>query len=149
MNNSYHFTQSTANMDSFFSFSIIISIIYLVIYVGMAVLMCFLCNKFAKEKNFPPSYKWFGLLGIIGLIIVLILPSKKPNPMMEYYMNNMNSNSSNATVNNDNVINSNSLGTTNNSSNSGTTNNSAKYCVNCGTAIPNGSSFCANCGHKI
>ncbi len=49
-----------------------------------AVVCIFLCRMIARQKGLSGSYMWLGLAGIIGLIIVAVIPVKsKAERLME------------------------------------------------------------------
>lgn len=53
--------------------------------LGIFALVCiFLCRAIARRKGLSESYMWLGLAGIIGLIIVAVIPGKsKAEILME------------------------------------------------------------------
>ncbi len=50
-----------------------IFIFWIAIIVGMFFLFVWVCKKMAESKGLPNSYKWFGLLGVVGIIIVAVI----------------------------------------------------------------------------
>lgn len=54
-------------------------IIYLIFVIGMWVLFVWICKKIAMSKGLSKNYMWFGLLGIIGIIIVAVIPGNPQN----------------------------------------------------------------------
>lgn len=49
-----------------------------------AVVCIFLCRAIAKRKGLSESYMWLGLAGVIGLIVVAVIPGKsKAERLME------------------------------------------------------------------
>ena len=52
-------------------------IFYIAFMVGLCVLFVWACKKIAEGKGLPSSYMWFGLLGVIGLIVVAIIPDRR------------------------------------------------------------------------
>ncbi|MBQ2745464.1 MAG: hypothetical protein IJF37_07640 [Lachnospiraceae bacterium] len=52
-------------------------IFYLAFMVGLCALFVWACKKIAEGKGLPSSYMWFGLLGLIGLIVVAVIPDRR------------------------------------------------------------------------
>lgn len=66
------FIKDIRNIISFII--IIISIIFIIELFQACVLYC---KKLAKQKELPETYKWFGLLLIIGIVILMFATSGK------------------------------------------------------------------------
>ena len=49
--------------------------VWIAIAVGICALFVWICKKIAESKGLPSSYMWFGLLGVIGIIIVAVMGS--------------------------------------------------------------------------
>jgi hypothetical protein len=66
----------------------------LVFGLVMCVVFVLICGAIAKNKGLPSSYRWFGLLGLIGLIIVLVASPKNTTPPYQngYYYPYQNQN---------------------------------------------------------
>ena len=47
--------------------------VWIAIVVGICALFVWICKKIAESKGLPSSYMWFGLLGVIGIIIVAVM----------------------------------------------------------------------------
>lgn len=60
-------------------------IIGLLVWVAVTVIFILICGAIAKSKGLPKSYKWFGFLGIIGLIIVAVSSPKTPPQQQNAY----------------------------------------------------------------
>lgn len=43
----------------------------------LAVVSIFLCERIARDKDLSLQYGWFGLLGIVGVIVVALMPRGK------------------------------------------------------------------------
>lgn len=134
---------------------LIIFSVFLVVYLGIWAIFVIICNVIANNKGLPSSYKWFGLLGIIGIIIVAVTPShydknnyppynnnnyppynNYPNNNIPPYQNNTyNQNPYPQQPKNPNVVNLNKQ--------------PKKYCTNCGVLLKSGINFCDNCGRTV
>lgn len=107
-----------------------------IVGLTMVIFSMAMCRFIAKSRNLSPAVMWFGLLGIMGIIIVLILPAKKNyNPYddksnMKYF--NDNSTYYNFGMDNGGFKSSNTLN-----------------CPYCGAEFELGDSFCGKCGNRV
>ncbi len=68
-----------------FEFVFIFIILFgLLVSVGLAALFVFLCRNMAREKGLPDTWMWFGLLGLIGILIVALKDPIKPYTYNQY-----------------------------------------------------------------
>lgn len=45
--------------------------------VGMCVLLVWCCKKIAESKGLSKHFMWLGLLGVIGIVIVAVIPGQQ------------------------------------------------------------------------
>ena len=68
-----------------FEFVFIFIILFvLLVSVGLSALFVFLCRNMAREKGLPDTWMWFGLLGLIGILIVALKDPVKPYTYNQY-----------------------------------------------------------------
>ena len=143
--------------------AIIFSAIFgLVFYLGILVLMIFACRKIAQSKNLSPNYMWFGLLGVIGIIVVAVMPANQNynpyyDPRNNSYNPYMNQNpyGQNQNQYGQNQYNRNTYGQ--NGGNQGYTLNGQYYqndadgkrCSKCGASVSSDTDYCPFCGNKV
>lgn len=143
--------------------AMILSVIMgLVFYFGMIALFVFACRKIAQSKNLSPYYMWFGLLGVIGIIIVAVLPANQNyNPYYDPRNNSYNpymnqgQYGQNQNQYGQNQYNQNTYGQ--NGGNQGYTLNGQYYqngaegkrCSKCGASVSCESDYCPFCGNKV
>lgn len=111
-------------------------IIAIVVTIIIIVACIFGCRYIAKSKNLSTNYMWFGLLGIIGLIIVIVIKgnyefNSYASPTYEGY-NNQNM------YNNPQGINSIPQPMA-----------QMPVCPNCGAGLAQTDIICNNCGNKV
>ncbi len=125
---------------------------YISVIVGIPALFVFICYRIAINRGLSKHYMWFGLLGILGIIVTALIPP----PINNYppYNNNYNNYGPNNNYNNypnngrytpppppptqysrGNAVN--------------VRKDPLKYCKNCGILLRADSTFCDNCGVKI
>lgn len=131
------------------------AILGLVFYFGILALFIFACRKIAQSKNLSPNYMWFGLLGVIGIIVVAVMPANQNyNPYQDPRNNSYNP-YMNQNPYGQNQYNQNTYGQ--NSGNQGYTLNgqyyqggtNGKMCSKCGASVSSDSEYCPFCGNKV
>lgn len=53
-------------------FGLLIFLFVIAFTFGIIALFVWICYTMAKSKGLPKSYMWFGLLGVIGIIVVAV-----------------------------------------------------------------------------
>ncbi len=137
-------------------------IFYIAFMVGLCVLFVWACKKIAEGKGLPSSYMWFGLLGVIGLIVVAIIPDRRQQQNNYYGYQQYPQNS----YGQPNQYGQNPYGQPNqygqniynqNMNQQGYTLNGQQYssmhnvttCSKCGASMSGDSDFCPFCGTKV
>lgn len=71
---------STVETSVAASTAIIFGLIYLAVAGGICALMIFVCYKIATSKGLSKNYMWLGFFGVIGILIVAIMPPQNQYP---------------------------------------------------------------------
>ncbi len=58
---------------------IVVMILYIAFAAGICALFVWACKKIAESKGLSKNYMWFGLLGLIGIIVVAVIPGAPQN----------------------------------------------------------------------
>lgn len=154
----YNFDYSylTNSPDEVADIAITAMIISLIVSLILMVVFVFVCRKIALGKNLSPNYMWFGLLGVIGVIIVAVIqPKQAYNPYQDPRYNPYNN--QNPYMNQNPYANQNQYGQMNQYNGqmnqyNGQYNSSlgqSKVCGKCGASVGADTDFCPFCGNKV
>lgn len=155
--------------DSVMTVGGIAVVISLLVSVGICALMIWACKKIAEGKGLSSAYMWLGLLGVIGIIIVAVIPGKEQNnygytqyPQNQYGQPNMYGQPNQYSQPNQfgqqgQYSQSNQFGQYSQSNQQGYTLNGQSYtgtqnvtmCPKCGASTSGESDFCPFCGSKV
>lgn len=142
-------------------------IVYLIFAIGMCVLFIWICKKIAMSKGLSKNYMWFGLLGIIGIIIVAVMQGNPQNNNYGYNQYNQPNQYGQNPYNQPNQYGNNPYGQSNqynqngfNQQNNGQQGymlngqqfngmNNVTMCPKCGASMSGETDFCPFCGEKV
>ena len=136
-----------SDVAAFAGITVLISLLF---SVGMCVLWIFVCKKIATSKGLPSSYMWFGLLGLIGVIVVAVMQDRSQQNNYGYMQYGQQNPYGQPNQYGQNIYNQ-------NMNQQGYTLNGQQYssmhnvttCSKCGASMSGDSDFCPFCGTKV